>query len=111
MNWKNGECYHTINGMECPYNFKDSEIVSSWTNPEFTDNRLKGASAGTDKVIMKVLKPEVKYQLAIQSLENIRNMFGFNNNNNQLKGASNDIPNVCDKTKSFMNLKRMVGLI
>ena len=52
-----------------------------------------------------------------ESLDNIRNMFGLgnnivSNNNNQLKGASipNNIP-ICDKTKSFIKLKHMFGLI
>jgi hypothetical protein len=44
---KDGDCYHTINGIECPYNFKDSEIVESWINPKFmnaSENALKGAA-------------------------------------------------------------------
>ena len=49
------------------------------------------------------------------SLDNIRKMFGLNNNiniSNQLKGvstANNNVP-LCDKTKSLINLKQHFGL-
>jgi hypothetical protein len=82
------------------------KIISSKTKSQQKQNQssLKGASLDNK----------------VQSLVNIRNMFGLGNNNNnnvrnnnnQLKGASkNNNNNICSKTKSLTNLREHFNLI
>ncbi|HJT83401.1 MAG TPA: hypothetical protein VJ697_02870 [Nitrososphaeraceae archaeon] len=89
-------------GLNCPHNFINNNkklVLNNKTGKPF------GASAITAKdntIIMKILKPEIKYQLGVQSFNNIRNMLGLGNNN--LKGASSPVQqqenNICEKTRT-----------
>ena len=102
-------------GLNCPSNFSfNKKLILNNNNNNNNNNRTGkpfGASSVAVKdntIIMKALKPEIKYQLGVKSFNNIRNMLGLGSSDNQLKGASNSINNnICEKTRTLMNIKNI----
>jgi hypothetical protein len=104
-------------GLNCPSNFSfNKKVVLNNNNRTGKPFGASSVAVKDNTIIMKVLKPEIKYQLGVQSFNNIRNMLGLSNNNH-LKGASsNNSPvqqenNICEKTRTLMNIKNIVGLV
>src|SRR5262245_41370640 len=103
-------------GLNCPHNFINNNKKLILNNNR--TGKPYGASSVAVKdntIIMKVLKPEIKYQRGIQSMINIRNMVGLGNSHGGLLGASSTVQqqenNICEKTRTLMNIKNMVRLV